>query len=34
MIFLAALSVVFFRWQAAGGDDGAVRPTRTVTRVG
>jgi putative membrane protein len=34
MIFLAALSVVFFRWQAAGGDDGAVHSTRTATRVG
>jgi putative membrane protein len=34
MIFLAALSVVFFRWLAAGGDDGAVHPTRTATRVG
>ena len=26
MIFLAALSVVFFRWQVAGGADGAARP--------
>ena len=26
LVFLAALSVVFFRWQAAGGDDVAVAP--------
>jgi hypothetical protein len=25
MVFLTALSVVFFRWQGAGGDDTAVR---------
>jgi hypothetical protein len=34
MIFLAALSVVFFRWQVAGGADGVAHPTRTVTRAG
>jgi putative membrane protein len=27
LVFLIALSVVFFRWQAAGGDDVAVAPT-------
>jgi putative membrane protein len=26
LVFLLAISVVFFRWQAAGGDDGAVAP--------
>ncbi len=26
LVFLVALSVVFFRWQAAGGDDVAVGP--------
>jgi putative membrane protein len=34
MIFLAALSVVFFRWQVAGGADGAARPEGTATRAG
>jgi putative membrane protein len=28
LIFLVALTVVFFRWQAAGGDDVAVRPVK------
>jgi putative membrane protein len=32
LVFLAALSVVFFRWQAAGGDDVAV--TRDASRAG
>ena len=27
LVFLIAISVVFFRWQAAGGDDVAVAPT-------
>jgi hypothetical protein len=26
LVFLLAISVVFFRWQAAGGDDVAVAP--------
>jgi len=26
LVFLVAISVVFFRWQAAGGDDVAVAP--------
>ena len=26
LVFLIAISVVFFRWQAAGGEDGAVAP--------
>jgi cytochrome c oxidase assembly factor CtaG len=34
MIFLTALSVVFFRWQVAGGADGVAPSTRTVTRAG
>ena len=34
LIFLAALSVVFFRWQVAGGGDGAASPNRTAARVG
>ena len=33
MIFLAALSVVFFRWQGAGGGDGAVPTASIVTRA-
>ncbi len=33
MIFLLALSVVFFRWQHAGGDDQAVPANRVVTRA-
>jgi putative membrane protein len=28
LVFLLAISVVFFRWQVAGGDDGAVAPLR------
>jgi len=26
LVFLIAISVVFFRWQAAGGQDGAIAP--------
>jgi putative membrane protein len=33
LIFLAALTVVFFRWQAAGGDDIAVRPVEAGSKV-
>jgi putative membrane protein len=30
LIFLVILTVVFFRWQAAGGDDLAVRPAKVT----
>lgn len=33
MVFLVALSVVFFRWQHAGGEDGAVPTSSVVTRA-